>query len=199
MFSWRGAIIKLAPLRGNKDSLEEGRVAFPVGEDNTVDVADLLAGTVVVTGVPLRDSALGALLDLRDALADALDGVDLPVGVVLDLLDEGGLVFVGGLDIGVLGIGHALAGVGDGLGLELHHDVLDFVEFLVLEGLDERIGLVSHLLVGGEALHHEGVHIDVGVEAVDHTSGEVSRGSGGNGVLSLVNSESSGGEHGFRK
>ena len=175
-------------------SLEEGAGGLPWGKDDLVDGANGLTGTVVVTGGPLGLSIGGAGLDLSEVRLDGLDGLDLPVGVVLGVLDNELLGVVSGIDILVLGVGVAGVGISDSLWLEGDDGRLDGGPILLLDGGDESIGLVGEGLVGGEA----GIELGLEVcteEGVEDTSLEVGGGGGGNSGVHGGESES--GKHCF--
>ena len=108
-------------------SLEELSLCLPWGEEVLVDGADSLAGAIVVTSVPLGLSVGGRLLDLSEVWLDGLDGLDLPVRVVLGSYDNFLLSSVGIVNSLVLRVSVAHAGVLDGLWLEFRNSGLDSV------------------------------------------------------------------------
>ena len=178
-------------------SLEEKiRLLHPWGEEDGIDLADSLTSTEVVTRVPLGLSVGGISLDLSEVRPEGLDGLDLPVWVILGSLDDSLLSRVGIIDLLVLSVIVANGSILDGLWLKLRNGRLDGLPVSVLDGLDEGICLIGEGLVRGEASIELGLVVDTVVqESGEDTGLEVGWGGGGNSVLSLEDSEGSSGEH----
>ena len=175
------------------------RSLFPVGEDESVNLADLDTSLVPLARIPVGDSGLSASLDVSTVGEDRLGGMDLPVGVIHGASDGVVLVVISIMDINVLGVGDARGGVGDSLGAVFSEDSLNLRPFLGLNVGNEGVGIVGNLLVGNEALVDEGADIGSG-ETHENTSLEVGGGSGGNGsVLGNEHSVGSSGEHSIVK
>jgi len=161
-------------LRG-KSSLEElslGATSSPWGKENILNGTDGLAGTVVVTSVPLGLSSGSIGLNILQAGADDLEELKLPVWVSSEGLDEALLVVILVIDELVLIVFVADGCVRDGLWGEFLDGGLNVRPVVVLELLDEGVGVVSHSLVWFEARVNHGAHINTEC-SVEDTSLEI--------------------------
>ena len=125
---------------------------------------------------------------------DSLEGLELPVRVVLGLHDEVLLVLVLVVDGSVLGVSLTESGVVKSLGLERDDGRFDSVPVLGLDGSNESTSLISESLILLEADGHHSAEV-LTVEGVEDTSLEVGGGGGGNSGVHGGESES--GKHCF--
>ena len=170
-------------------SLEEA-VLFPGGEDDSVDLANGLTGTVVIAGVPLGDGVSHVGLDFLAMGEESLTGLDLPVGVGVGGLNLILLEVVGVMDIDVLGVVDTCIGVIESHSLVTLDGAHNGRPLLGLDGSNESVGIVGHLLVRLEAGVDGGSEVGT-VVTVEETSLEVGGGGGGNSRVLGGESESS--------
>ena len=170
---------------------------LPVREGNFVDFADILTGTVPVTGGPLGNSIILELFDLFHVGRDMSKCMNLPVGVSNSFLDDSFLVLLGLFDVCVFGVAEAEGGVFLAKRLVGQDDIFGGGPVLALECCNELVGISINLCIIGHALHHLSLDIHVGVKAIDDSSSELSgavhRRVGG--VLSSLHKVDGGGEH----
>ena len=160
--------------------------------------ADVNTSAGIVTGVPLGQGVLDFLRDLALVRKKVPQEFDLPVRVVLGVHCPVLLEVLGLLGDVVLGVVLAGIEVSSDRRFERLDGGLDGIPVLGQDGLDEGIGVVSQVLVSGEALGH--LVSDDGVRSLidlrEHLSVELTRSSSGNrGVL---DDESKEGKH-FQK
>ena len=164
------------------------------GEEVKAKLADDIASAGIVTSGPLGQGVVDVVGDRLLVEKSILAEFDLPVRVVLSVLRPVLLVVLGSLG-GVVLVGLAGLEVGLDLRSELFDGSLDGRPVLGLEGGDEAIGVVSQVLVIGEALGHlvnDGsvLHVFL-VDLGEHVRVELTGGRSGNsGVLGSESNES---------
>ena len=170
--------VEVLDLNGLSGSLRPG------SESNSFNLSNRNTCIKVIAGVPLGNSVLLISRDIFLVGKDGPQGLDLPVWVVLSSNDSVLVEIVLIRDGNVLR--YVLIQAVSNVDLDLRNELLDSglncAPVLLLNGLDESVAGVSHVLVWFPALAHKSTDVSA-VETEHHTGLEVGRGGIGNGSI----------------
>ena len=173
--------IEVLDLNGLSGSLRPG------SESNSFDLSNRNTCIKVIAGVPLGDSVLLISRDIFLVGKDGPRSLDLPVWVILSSNDSVLVEIVLIRDGNVLR--YVLIQAVSNVDLDLRNELLDSghncAPVFLLNGLDESVAGVSHVLVWLPALSHRCPDVSA-IETVHDASLEVGRGGIGNGSISIV-------------